>query len=452
MRSLASVLALSSALAGFAACGNENDPSVSGVYPTAGFIGRDLRVQISGDATHWDQSTTVDFGPGITVNELSLASETALFAEITIDDTVTPGVRDVVVNGDEKITLKNAFEIESPISLSYVGTLAQGSVVQLTIVNHDFDTPFDTTTTGDGFFTPLVYTNLSVTPPDGVNIQIGSATAYSLSATMLIDVEAGAGPLVLESGPVGGLITTFASGESMDIQARAPQPLTSGTRADGSISTPFESHLYEFTTNQSPALGVLRTTTDDPAAVPAVAVLGSSGSFNELIDYAPTVSFVADVPQKVYAIVLDLDGLSGYSFSLHPSSAQLNVAQEAASNDTSNAAQTLTLPAQVTNASLSSDADVDWYKFTAAAGDAGKRIHVKTSPGDQRCDPLIELFTGTNAGTAFGDPSSDADYHEDHVSEGTISAGATYWIKVTWSPESTWMSANDSYNATFFLE
>lgn len=453
MRTLASMIAVSSTLAGLAACGNENDPSVSGVYPTAGFIGRKVRVQVSGDATHWTSSTTLDFGPGITVDSVALASETALFAEITIANTVTPGLRDVVVNGDETITLKNAFEIEAPLSSSFLGTVAQGSIVPFTITNHDFDTPFDITSTGDGDFTPLVYTNLEFTPPPGVFMQIEDASPYSISGTMLINVDAAPGPFILESGAAGGTITTFASGENIDVQARTATPLTNGTRVDASISNPYQSFLYEFSTSGSPGLAQLRAATDDPNGVPAVAVLPESGSFDELLDdYAPSVTVVADQPQKLYAVVIDLDGFADYQFSLHPSSFMLNVASEAASNDTAQNAQTVSMPAQVTGASLSSNADVDWYKFTANAGDAGKRIHVKTTPGDQRCDPVIQLFTGTNAATELGDPSSDVDYHEDLVSTGTITAGNTYWVKVTWSTESTWAAANDSYNAAIFLE
>jgi hypothetical protein len=452
MRTLASVIALSSALASIAACGNESDPSVSGVYPTAGFLGRKLRVQVSGDATHWTSSTTLDFGPGITVDSVALASETALFAEITIADTVTPGLRDVVVTGDETITLKNAFEIESPLSASFVGTLAQGSIVSFTITNHDFDTPFDTTATGDGLVSPRVFTNLEFTPPPGVFMQIGNATPFSLSGTMLIDVEAAPGPFIIESGAAGGMITTFASGENIDIAARTATPLTSGTRVDATLSKPYDSYLYELTSSGSPGVALLRAATDDPNGVPGVAVLPESGSFDELIDYAPSVAAVADQPQKLYAIVVDLEGFAGYQFSLHPSTFMLDVAAEAASNETAQNAQNLTLPVQVTGATLSSANDVDWFKFTATATHAGKHIHVKTTPGDQRCDPVIELFTGTNAGTVFGDPSGDSDYHEDHVSEGALTAGSTYWIKVTWSTGSTWAAANDSYNAAIFLE
>jgi hypothetical protein len=452
MRTLASVLCLSGVLAGFAACGNENDPSVSGVYPTAGFIGRKLRVEVSGDATHWDPSTTVDFGPGITVDSIALGSETALFADITIDDTVSPGVHDVVVKGDGDITLKGGFTVESPISLSYQGTVAQGSFVQFTVVNHDFDTPFDTTTTGDGFFTPIEYTNLYFTPPPGVQMIVGDASAYSISGQMFIDTDAAPGPLVLESGPVGGLVATFASGENVDVQARTATPLTAGTRADGTIDAPFESHLYEFSTSQEPGLALLRTTAEDPNAGIGVIVLAASGSFNDLIDYAPSVAVVAEVPQKVYAIVIDLDGVSGYGYSVFPSSTGLFTATESASNDTVANAQALMLPAEVQNASMSSDADVDWYKVTTAQGDAGKHLHVITTPGDQYCDPVIELFDGTNGNTPFGDPSDDADYHENLLSADPVAANTTYWVKVTWSEASAWASQNDSYNAIVFLE
>ena len=129
---------------GLAGCAG-TDPSASGVFPTAGFLGRSVRVEISGDATAWGASSKVSFGEGITVDSVTVASPTALFADITIADTAPVGLRDVVVTGGDNVTLKQAFEIESPITITLRGSLAQGSIATVDVVNHDFDTPFDTT-------------------------------------------------------------------------------------------------------------------------------------------------------------------------------------------------------------------------------------------------------------------------------------------------------------------
>ena len=126
MRTLASVLCLSGVLAGFAACGNENDPSVSGVYPTAGFIGRKLRVEVSGDATHWDQSTTVDFGPGITVDAIdsrpathpqrasfTIAIQTARDQVITAN-AITPDTNNILIGAIGTAVLANLLPTRRP--------------------------------------------------------------------------------------------------------------------------------------------------------------------------------------------------------------------------------------------------------------------------------------------------------------------------------------------------
>ena len=52
------------ALSVFAACGGDSggDPGeLAAVFPANGFIGRKLRVEVSGDTTSWDATTTLNF-------------------------------------------------------------------------------------------------------------------------------------------------------------------------------------------------------------------------------------------------------------------------------------------------------------------------------------------------------------------------------------------------------
>ena len=53
-----------------AAIGCGEDQNASGVFPSEGFLGRTMRVQISGDNTQWNDGVSVDFGPGITVKSV----------------------------------------------------------------------------------------------------------------------------------------------------------------------------------------------------------------------------------------------------------------------------------------------------------------------------------------------------------------------------------------------
>ena len=57
-------------------CGSDDagPGDAAGVFPDNGFIGRTLRVEISGDTTTWDQSASVSFGAGVTTKNVELVS------------------------------------------------------------------------------------------------------------------------------------------------------------------------------------------------------------------------------------------------------------------------------------------------------------------------------------------------------------------------------------------
>src|SRR5258708_33114102 len=149
-------------LGAVALSGCATSPSASGVFPADGFTGRTLRIEISGDATDWKDGATVNFGDGVTVSSVAVASPTDMFAEIAIDGAAAPGLRDVTVSSNGSFTLKQAFELKSPIDIKFVGNIDQGGFPAYTITSHDFDNPFDGTTDAMG---KLV--NFSIMGPPG---------------------------------------------------------------------------------------------------------------------------------------------------------------------------------------------------------------------------------------------------------------------------------------------
>lgn len=445
MRTAGSILALLIGLSGVSACGG-TDPSASGVFPDSGFLGRQVRVQVSGDATEWDNGTTVSFGDGITVDSVAVASPTAVFAEITIADTATPGPRDVVVTGGgETVTLRQAFELESPISVTFQGSLAQGSVLVANIINHDFNTPFDTTATG-GLFTPLEFTNLDVTTGPGVTMVIDDATPYSMSATVFVDVDATTGSLAINSGPSTGTITSFPLGESVEIAPRTATALTAGMNATGMVTMPFESSLYEFTPATFPSLARFQTSTTGDGD-PIVAVLAESGHFDELLGSGADSRQVAKTSTKFYVVVVDLTGELG-AFNVRAGSAPLSlVADTEPGNNTRVGATAITLPALVENATLATAADEDWFSFSVAAGDVGKKVRVRTLPGDDFTDTIVDVLSGV---TSLGGPSGDSGYHENFLSSAIAAAGALT-VQIAGSPE--WSDDTQTgYDALIYLE
>ncbi len=442
MRNL-SILVL---LLGATACGG-TDPSASGVFPSAGFLGRSVRVEISGDATEWGASSKVSFGEGITVDSVTVASPTALFADITIAANAPIGLRDVVITGGDNATLKQAFDVESPITITLKGNAAQGSVALVDVVNHDFDTPFDTTSTGDGLFSPLVFTGITALAGTGVRVQISDVSPYSISAALFIDTDAKSGPLTFSSGPTDD-VTAFPLGADLAIAARTAMPLTAGTNAIGAATKPYESYLYEYTPAAVPSLARFQAATAGDGA-PRLAILPASGHFDDLLGQGADKRVIAKTATKFYVIMYDLSGVIGSS-TLRPTSLTLTAAAaETEPNNTAVTGNTLTLPAFIEGATLSSDLDEDWFKLTSAAGDAGKKIHVLTLAGDDFTDTVVDVKNAAGA-VSLGGPSSDSNYHEDFTST-AIAASTNYTVQVTASTEAFDVSQNH-YTLVVFLE
>ncbi|MBA3502179.1 MAG: hypothetical protein H0T65_17575, partial [Deltaproteobacteria bacterium] len=368
------------------ACGGGGpDESVSGVFPSSAFLGRQVRVEISGDVTEWKAGASVNFGAGVTVQNVAVASPTALFADITVMDDAAPGLRDVTVESNGKsLVLKEAFQLESAISLKFRGTVAQGSIATFAINNHDFNTPFDTTSTGDGFFTPIVYTGTNIEAPAGVTLQVEEVTPYGVTGLAFFDLDAVAGPLVVSSG-FGEDVTTSNLGTNLDVKARTATVLAAGTPASGMVEATWASALYEFTPTANPSLTTLATSSTSTAAKPGVAILGSSGRFEDMIGYSLKRTLVQLAPSKLYAVYVDTSGTFGYTFSVRGASQMLTQLAEVAEpgNDTPANAQALTaMPSLVTGATLMTIADVDWISITATAADVGKKIRVLTTGSD----------------------------------------------------------------------
>jgi hypothetical protein len=443
-------LAVVLALPAVVACGESYDQSVSGVFPSSAFLGRKVRVEISGDVTSWKDGTTVDFGPGVTVQSVKAASPTTLFAEITVADDAAPGLRDVTVDG--KLVLKEAFQLESAITLKFRGMAAQGSIATFSINNHDFDTPFDDTSTGDGFFTPIEYTNTFVETPSGVRLEISSVSPYTITGTAFFDVDAAPGPVVVNSGLDADLVKS-GLGIDLPVTARAATALVANTAATGMVAEAFDSALYEFTPAASPALATFRAASTSQAATPAVALLPGSGKFDEMLAYGPNNALVQQTAGKTYAVYFDNGGGFGYNFTVTANGQMLTAAAEAEPNNAIAQASVATvMPFLMTNGSLAGVADVDWIRVNITNAELGKKIRIVTTGNDPMTDTVVQVFKSDGT-TAFGLPSGDEGYHENHTSPVINAAAGTgaYYVKVTASQD-YFMDAHNQYIVAVWLE
>ncbi|MDC0749062.1 hypothetical protein [Polyangium mundeleinium] len=425
--------------------GPSADPSISAVTPGKVFISRRADITISGFNTTWTDAASLDFGPGVTVVDKKIASPTAIVATIEIDASAAIGPRDVNVSeGESKVTYAGAFSLDAPLEVSFLGTQAQGSILIASAKQRDLSTPFDLTTTGDGFFEPLVYTNLAVSSAGGVFGDVADAQLYAAELTVFTDVTAAAGPadVTIASGLPGEEILSPAPG-SLQIAARQPTALTPGMNLNGTIDQPFATVLYQYTPTGPGKIIAVEALADSPDASPGFAVLPASGKFTDLITFeeAPTVEVGAD---PIYFIYWDNTGTSGYGFDL---SITEIVPAEVEPNNTCGEAQAVaSLPASLDAFKMADKDDQDWLVIDAVEADVGKVIHVVTSAGEAQTDTVVEVV-GSDCTTSLG-VSEDSNYHEDFTSD-PIPAPGKYYIKVT---NSTYGYSGALYNLEITLE
>lgn len=406
---------------GAVACGSsEGDQSISGVVPGDVFVGRSAEVLIIGDGTEWSETPSVSFGEGITVDEITVASPTALMVTITADANTTLGTRDVTV---DDLAFAGAFELVSPLKMTSVkGETAQGSIAMVQLQNLDFANPFDTTTTGDGFFTPLEYVNIDLLAGDGQDAIVNSVGPYSIDILLLTDVTATAGAIDFEvlSGPLGEQ-QSFRYPAAFEVTARTATALDPSTT--GSVSNPYQSFLFSVDAS-SLSLVNASAFSDSPDASPAFALLPSSGSFAEMISYGNQTSFVAE--ETYYLVYWDGTGATGYNFQVEAAqTAATGFAEDDVANDAIETAPAPeSFPAVMQTASLTAD-DADWVKVTLSEAMPGTTIHAFTF-GHPGTDPVIELYD--DDGETLLGASDDAGFHEDFYSD-SLGVG-TYYIKI----------------------
>jgi hypothetical protein len=388
MRKVSVALVLAAAACGG---GDSTTPTASGVFPAEGFTGRTLRVEVSGDATTWKDGATVDFGTGVTVTSVNVASPTDLFADITVDPMAAPGKNDVTVtSGSKKYTLTKAFELVSPIKLSYSGDVDQYGVPNFTINNLDFETPFDITTDPASG----AYTNLVISSPAGTEFIISAATQYQLSGQVFIDANGMAGPVSIVSGPSGGTSNVTSVGDTINVMPRTPTAFT-GT-ATGMFAAVGDSSVYSVTASGNSILHYTLGTTDTSAQL-ASAILGSGGTWrNDFLGAGHAL-----ISSTVSVVVVNFGG-SGYSYTL-AGAAEAVTATPEGTDTTQNVqtAKTAAIPYELSPATLSAANDKDVYKVTVAG--ANKKLHIVTDLGNANTDTAVDVTDCTTGMTSYTD-------------------------------------------------
>lgn len=452
MRITFASFALVSTLA--AACSSSSTKATAnGVFPSEGFAGRTLRVEISGDATNFSSSTTISMGSGITVGTVSVASPTDLFADITIAPTAALGMTDVTItDGKSTLTLSQAFEIVSPVEFVVQGNAGQGGLPFFTLVNHDSENPFDGTTDANGN-----YVNLMIAGPTGTSFSISAVTDLSVTGRTFIDTNAAAGAVTVTQGN-GSAALTDAVGQ-LAVTPRTPTALTNATPTTGMIATIGDSQLYSLTATAGPAIAHVAATTTDTSAALVGAMFpdgtwANSTGLHTLLGSAGSIDLV----------LADNGEYGGYSYTVTGAAEALTLfAQGTGHTSNGTALAETAIPAEQTGGMVTASTYVQEIKITVDAGHANKSIELTTGMGtDPMTGTAVDIVDASGKsylsqyeetpGTGPVDANdcslfSCTDYGDDVISD-ALPAG-DYFIKITASP-TYWTSADQSYLAVYW--
>lgn len=101
-------------------------PELLGVAPYSGIAGTNVTVNISGLDTHFDETTTVNFGNGIVVQDLVVHSAELMTATLDITTASNIGLQQVIVEtGEQRVAKEEAFLVlPSVINTSSVAKIA----------------------------------------------------------------------------------------------------------------------------------------------------------------------------------------------------------------------------------------------------------------------------------------------------------------------------------------
>lgn len=373
--------------AGKAGESSQVTPSVNFVTPNRAVLDRELEVTISGSATKFAAGAKLDFGAGITVSDVRALSATALAAKLKIAPTATLGLHDVTVDG---VKVPGAFAVIPAVSaVPVLGKLNQGGFAQIAFQNNDTQNPFDK----DLFkFNSADFADLGVTADSnlfGGGLVVVGPLSVTAPQVSLANVDA-----------EGKARTSFlADPDDVKVTARTATALTAnpGTPVTATLAASLDSYFGKLpiAAGQAVIVDYRVQATAASATSPLAAFFGKGGKAKDFLGVlqpaqgaaAPyDLHFVLPTPsvtaaEEQFVVLTNGTGKAG-SATLAPAVIRAEqIAEQAGVHETGATAQDLTvlqaIPANVATdiggkvivASTATEAELDFYKVTVAAGD-----------------------------------------------------------------------------------
>lgn len=420
----------------------EPSPALSTCFPGVLYLGHATTLTVSGDDTAWIAGDVdLELGGGVSVDELLVASPTALVADVSVDLDAEPGDVEVVVTGaGSELSLVSGVEVLPSIVLqAEAGAVANGSSFLLDLALPDVSAPVDPT-------------RVTVEIPDaeGLSPRIVSASPYAVRVRVDADVfaDVGAFDLVLHSG-----------GEGVETSSRAPSGLSVAQRAPETLdllAMPVDvdapgaagSHLYAFTPPDPLAEVKLDLVVSGGSGLgePRMIVIPPSGLLQDPVASGITATFLPQGDDPYFVLVIDETGADDYVYDL-VATVTAAAPTESEPNDVCGG------PGDVVSAfptsfvaSLADEGDEDWFQIDLDALEGGLRLRSRTTAGDADTDVELTVFAD-DCTTIVGGPR-DIDFHENLI-VGPLAEG-TWFVRVRPSP--TFPFAGSLYKMAFTLE
>lgn len=181
-------------------------PALTSVSPNTGQQGQvNLNVAITGSNTAFAQgTTTLNLGPGVTVNSVAVSSPTALSAAVSIAADAAIGLRTVTVTtGSEVVSLPGGFSVTAapvvPSITSVSPSSGQQGQVNLEVTISGSSTNFSQGATVVSFGTGITVVSTTVSSPTAVNATV-SITLAAATGPRTVSVTTGAEAVSFTNG------------------------------------------------------------------------------------------------------------------------------------------------------------------------------------------------------------------------------------------------------------
>jgi hypothetical protein len=398
-------------------------PSLGVVSPLSVFLDRTSTVEISGVGTAWADGVKVDFGMGITVDKVVVASPTVLVVTITVKDAAAVGTHDITVDdGKTPLTFKGAFTVAAPLVAELKGTQALGSVLALHAMQRDVSTPFDPAT--------------QVTVANQSGGQVSGVSPYTLDGLVFVDVKATPGMADIVAATSATTPVVSRAPGAVTVADRKPVLLTANAPVAGKAGNAYESQLFQLDLGDN-QIAILTSSAKDPKASPTFYLLPSSGAFKDALFFGTSKVINNAKKDSFYVVFYDAKGGAMYDFDLTPKVGGLELEPNDAFGSASAVQVNLAMYGTIEKAS-----DQDYY---SVALNAGQSITATTkngtsdvcggsAGGNGKIDTQLTLYN-TNGTTIMvqNDDISGANQYCSTVTQAIATTG-TYFLKVRNSP------------------